>query len=137
MFFEECTNCINLGLPGLLIPFLKKYRSLILTQDIRYFLDLFCGNLSMEAHFFQIGKSLLENTVSGNFILNRLRAIWPKSYQRGGQEKSHQNGDYLKTSNAKKLSSSRNEPTAFGLAVHYSTTWAIPRNWKLIHIACF
>ena len=34
-------------------------------------------------------------------ILNRLRAFWPKGYQRGSQGKSHQNGDYLKTSNAK------------------------------------
>ena len=37
-----------------------------------------------------------------------MRAIWPKGYQRGSLGKSHQNGDYLKTSNAKKLSSRRN-----------------------------
>ena len=70
----------------------------------------------MEAHFFQIGKSLLENTVSGNFIFNRLRAIWPKSYQRGSQEKSHQNGDYLKTSIAKKLTSDRNRTNSLWIS---------------------
>ena len=42
------------------------------------------------------------------FPINRLRAIWPKGYQRESLKKSHQNGDYLKTSNAKKLSSRRN-----------------------------
>ena len=33
------------------------------------------------------------------FIINRLRAIWPKGYQRGSLRKSHQNGDFLKASN--------------------------------------
>ena len=35
-------------------------------------------------------------------MFNRLRTIWPKGYQHGSPEKSHQKGDYLKTSNAKK-----------------------------------
>ena len=33
--------------------------------------------------------------------------VWPKGYQRWSLGKSHQNGEYLKTSNAKKLSSRR------------------------------
>ena len=33
------------------------------------------------------------------FIINRLRAIWPKGCQRGSLRKSHQNGDFLKASN--------------------------------------
>ena len=36
------------------------------------------------------------------FLINRLHAIWPKGYQRGSLRKSHQNGDFLKASNAKK-----------------------------------
>ena len=35
-------------------------------------------------------------------MFNRLRTIWPKGYQHGSPWKSHQKGDYLKTSNAKK-----------------------------------
>ena len=30
------------------------------------------------------------------FIINRLRALWPKGYQRGSLRKSHQNGEFLK-----------------------------------------
>ena len=41
-------------------------------------------------------------------LINRLRAIWPKGYQHGSLRKSHQNGDFLKASNAKKLTSRRN-----------------------------
>ena len=42
-----------------------------------------------------------------NLIINRLRAIWSKGYQNGSQRNGHQNDDYLKTSNAKRLSSRR------------------------------
>ena len=38
-------------------------------------------------------------------MFDRLRTIWPKSYQRESPGKSHHNGDYLKTSNAKNGSS--------------------------------
>ena len=46
-------------------------------------------------------------------MFNRLRAIWPKGYQRKSLRKSHQNGDFLKASNAKKLSSRRNQTCSF------------------------
>ena len=55
-------------------------------------------------------------------LINRLRAIWPKGYQRGSPRKSHQNGDYLKACNAKNCSPAGIEPAAFGLPVHCSTT---------------
>ena len=50
--------------------------------------------------------------VNGVYSFNRLRAIWPKGYHRGSLRKSHQNGDFLKASNAKKLSSRRNQALA-------------------------
>ena len=49
-----------------------------------------------------------QSFTKGHFLINRLRAIWPKGYQRGSLRKSHQNGDFLKASNAKKLPSRRN-----------------------------
>ena len=54
------------------------------------------------------GHSIITNAK----IINRLRAIWPKGYQRGSLRKSYQNGDYLKASNAKKLSSRRNRTSS-------------------------
>ena len=48
-----------------------------------------------------------------SIMFNRLRTIWPKGYQRGSPGKSHQNGDYLKTSNAKNGSSGASALVAF------------------------
>ena len=53
----------------------------------------------------KIGLDHLQQQI---FIFNRLRAIWSKGYQRGSLRKSHQNGNFLKASNAKKLSSRKN-----------------------------
>ena len=46
-------------------------------------------------------------------MFNRLRTIWPKGYQHGSLGKSHQKGDYLKTSNAKNGSSWASALVAF------------------------
>ena len=51
-------------------------------------------------------------------IFDRFAYFWRKGYQRRSLGKSHHNGDYLKTSNAKKLSA------ALGLPVHCSTTFS-------------
>ena len=69
----------------------------------------------------KIGLDHLQQQI---FIFNRLHSIWSKGYQRESLRKSHQNGDFLKASNAKKLSYRRNRTAAFGLPVHCSTTWA-------------
>ena len=46
-----------------------------------------------------------ESTASVADALSTRPLIWSKGYQRGSLGKSYQNSDYLKTSNAKKLSS--------------------------------
>ena len=55
-------------------------------------------------------------------MLNRSARFWPKGYQRGSLEKSHQNGDYLKQALRKSYPPTGFEPAAFGLLVHCSTT---------------
>ena len=60
--------------------------------------------------FIEIDKSPWKDLVANNLVyqkfnkikINRLRAIWPKRYQRGILRKSHQNDDILRASNAKK-----------------------------------
>ena len=60
---------------------------------------------------------------TGISIFNRLRAIWPKGYQRGSLGQSHQNGDYLElVAMRKSYPPTRFEPAAFGLPIHCSTT---------------
>ena len=54
------------------------------------------------------GFDVLQARVS---MFNRFACFLLKGYQRGSLERSYQNGDYLKTSNAKKLS-----PAGFELA---------------------
>ena len=56
------------------------------------------------------------------FIINRLRAIWPKGWQRGSLRKSHQNGNFLKASNqliVKALASKRQNITTKLLYINY------------------
>ena len=65
---------------------------------------------------------------------NRLRAIWPKGYQRGSVRKSQQNGGNLKTSSAKKLSSAGIEPAAFGLRSRRSGVFLSSRRWIIFKI---
>ena len=48
-------------------------------------------------------------------LFNRLRAIWPKVYQRGSLEKSHKNGNYsVKQAMRKSCRPTGFEPAAFG-----------------------
>ena len=56
----------------------------------------------MHCTLVQVCKSNKDFQLNKHTVINRLRAIWPKGYQRGSLRKSHQNGDYLKASNAKK-----------------------------------
>ena len=42
---------------------------------------------------------MFQRLLAKALIFNRLRAIWPKGYQRGSLGKSHQNGNYLKMFN--------------------------------------
>ena len=55
-------------------------------------------------------------------MLIRFACFWPKGYQRGSVEKSHQNGDYLKQAMRKGYPPTGFEPAAFGLPVHCSTS---------------
>ena len=63
--------------------------------------------------------------LAGAFILNCLSAIWSKGYQRESLRKSHQNGDFLNASNAKKLSSRRNRTC--NLRITGPLLWVIRR----------
>ena len=65
--------------------------------------------------FWQAWELCGRNTSNSLFLFNRLRAIWPKGYQSWSLDKSHQNGDYLKTKAA----------------------GSIPAERQLFRIACF
>ena len=58
-------------------------------------------------HKDELGDKTGDNSQLGE-LLNRFACYWPKGYQRESLGKSLQNGDYLKTSNAKKLHFHRN-----------------------------
>ena len=45
-------------------------------------------------------------------MFNRIRAIWPKGYQRGSLGKSHRNGDYVKQAMRKSYLRTGFEPAA-------------------------
>ena len=80
-----------------LIPTLNL--TLTQTEEKHYFAS---KRLNTGSHFLTLKLNLKKK------LFNRLRGIWPKGYQCRSLGKSHWNGDYLKTSNAKKLSSRRN-----------------------------
>ena len=87
---------------------------------------------SSQLFFTKLSYCAKSNKVTEYIAINRLRAIWPKGYQRRSLSKSHQNGDYVKASNAKKLSSRRNQTCSLWI-----TEGLIPAGRQLFRIACF
>ena len=57
-----------------------------------------------------------------SLVFNRLRAIWPKGYQRVSLGKNHQKGECLKQEMRNSCLPTEFEPAVFGLPVHFSTT---------------
>ena len=85
-------------------------------------------------------RDLLPQNLVQIYNFNSFACFWPKSYQRRSLGKSHQNGDYLKTNNAKELSSYRIrtcnlwiiKPATFGLPI----TSGADLYWALGEIIC-
>ena len=57
-----------------------------------------------------------------NVLFNRLRAIWPKGYQRGSLGRVTRTATTSKQAMRKSCLPAGIEPAAFGLPVHCSTT---------------
>ena len=79
-------------------------------------------------------KKHLGNIPSPNILCYCFRAIWPKGYQRGSLEKSHQNGDFLKQAMRKSYPIAGFEPAAFGLLMAAGSN---PVGEQLFRIAYF
>ena len=115
LFYQNCCSKVHLS-NIVFLSNLAIVRSLVLYSHLNYFeklrvcfynycVDSFRLHLLSLVRQFSVTYCIL---TSFTFIINHLRAIWPKGYQCGSLRKSHQNGDFLKASNVKKLSSCRN-----------------------------